>query len=101
MPAMSMKRASLDALTLQLLTWVSAQPRTYAEAMGAWRTSCPRMPIWEDAIDARLIRVEKRGAMKDALIVLTDRGRAALSDAASTPTEAPVRRAEQRVLHDA
>ena len=79
MPAMSMKRASLDALTLQLLTWVSAQPRTYAEAMGAWRTSCPRMPIWEDAIDARLIRVEKRGAMKDALIVLTDRGRAALS----------------------
>jgi hypothetical protein len=58
------------------------------------------MPIWEDAIDARLIRVEKRGAMKDALVVLTDRGRAALSDA-SAPAEAPTRRAEKRALHDA
>ena len=97
---MSTSRTPLDALTLQLLMWLSARPRTYGEAMGAWRTSCPRMPIWEDAIDARLIRVEKAGAMRDALVVLTDRGRAALADA-STPVEAPVRRVDRRVLNDA
>ena len=39
----------VNALTLQLLEWISNQPRTYAEALDAWRTSCPRLSIWEDA----------------------------------------------------
>ena len=38
-----------NALTLQLLEWISNHPRTYAEALDAWRTSCPRLSIWEDA----------------------------------------------------
>lgn len=32
----------LAAHTRQFLLWLAAQPRTYAEAMEAWRTSCPR-----------------------------------------------------------
>ena len=36
--------ASLDNpagyLTVQFLDWVSEQPRTYGDAMDAWRTSC-------------------------------------------------------------
>jgi hypothetical protein len=39
----------LNALTVQLLEWISNHPRTYAEALDAWRTSCPRLSIWEDA----------------------------------------------------
>jgi hypothetical protein len=50
--------APADALLLQLVAWAAERPRTYGEAIDAWRTSCPRMPIWEDAIDARLIEVE-------------------------------------------
>jgi hypothetical protein len=46
-----------EALTLQLVAWAAERPRTYGEAMDAWRTSCPRLPIWEDAVDARLIEV--------------------------------------------
>jgi hypothetical protein len=38
-----------EALTLQLLEWLSERPRTYAEVLEAWRTSCPRLSIWEDA----------------------------------------------------
>jgi hypothetical protein len=38
-----------NALTLQLLEWISNRPRTYAETLEAWRTSCPRLSIWEDA----------------------------------------------------
>ena len=38
-----------EALTLQLLEWLSERPRTYTEALEAWRTSCPRLSIWEDA----------------------------------------------------
>jgi hypothetical protein len=39
------------ALVLDLIEWVAARPRTYADAMDAWRTSCPRLTIWEDAVD--------------------------------------------------
>jgi hypothetical protein len=38
-------------LIVDLVEWVEKQPRTYAEVMDAWRTSCPRLPVWEDAID--------------------------------------------------
>jgi hypothetical protein len=34
------------ALVMELLLWVAARPRTYGETMEAWRTSCPRMPVW-------------------------------------------------------
>ena len=36
------------ALTIQLLEWLSRRPRTYAEVMDAWRTTCPRLSIWDD-----------------------------------------------------
>ena len=45
----------MNALTIQLLEWISNEPRTYAEALDAWRTSCPRLSIWEDACIAGLI----------------------------------------------
>jgi hypothetical protein len=37
------------ALTVQLLQWLDHRPRTHAEVMDAWKTSCPRLSIWEDA----------------------------------------------------
>jgi hypothetical protein len=43
------------ALVLDLLEWIGERPRTYAETMAAWRTSCPRLPVWEDALDHGLI----------------------------------------------
>lgn len=46
------------ALVLDLVEWVAASPRTYAEVMDAWRTSCPRLPIWEDANALGLVRCE-------------------------------------------
>jgi hypothetical protein len=39
----------LDALVLDLLEWVGPAPRPYEEVMEAWRTSCPRLPVWEEA----------------------------------------------------
>lgn len=66
-------------LTEQFLDWVSEQPRTYADAMDAWRTSCPRLSIWDDAIRDGLVRMEKgEGGMRDSLVLLTGRGRIVL-----------------------
>jgi D-3-phosphoglycerate dehydrogenase len=40
---------TVDALVLDLLEWIGASPRPYDEVMEAWRTSCPRLPVWETA----------------------------------------------------
>ena len=40
-----------ETLVLDLVEWIAKQPRSYTDVMEAWRTSCPRFPIWEDAID--------------------------------------------------
>jgi len=43
------------ALVLDLVEWVAQEPRPYAGVMDAWQTSCPRLPIWEDAVDLGLV----------------------------------------------
>ena len=48
------------ALVLDFVEWVAAQPRPYTEVMEAWRTSCPRLTIWEDAVDQGLVVREHR-----------------------------------------
>jgi hypothetical protein len=42
---------TVDSLILDLLEWIGPDWRPYAEVLDAWRTSCPRLPIWEDAND--------------------------------------------------
>ena len=41
--------STLEPLILDLLEWIGPHPRPYAEVMEAWRTSCPRLPVWEEA----------------------------------------------------
>ncbi len=47
-----------ETLLLDLLEWVKMRERTYEETLDAWRTSCPRFPIWEDATDRGLVVTE-------------------------------------------
>jgi hypothetical protein len=51
----------VENLILDLLEFVAARERTYEEVMDAWRTSCPRFPVWEDATDRGLVATEFRG----------------------------------------
>jgi hypothetical protein len=56
----------VDALVLDLLEWIGPDARPYAEVLEAWRTSCPRLPVWEDANDRGFIArryVPERGAL--------------------------------------
>jgi hypothetical protein len=66
-----------DAPTLELLAWVASRPRTYADAMDAWRTHCPRLTVWEDAVLAGFVRVVRRP--DGSRVELTEAGRAALA----------------------
>lgn len=64
----------LEPLILDLVEWVGKEPRAYTDVMAAWRTSCPRLPVWEDAVEqGYLVRVRRDG--KAAVVVVTPRGR--------------------------
>jgi hypothetical protein len=60
-------------LMLDLVGFVADHPRPYAEVLDAWRTSCPRLTVWEDAVEARLVEV------RDGMVVATERGRRAVA----------------------
>jgi hypothetical protein len=68
----------VETLILDLLDWVERQPRTYAETLDAWRTSCPRLPVWEDAGDRGFVEtVFDHGR---ALVRVTPKGLAFLRE---------------------
>ena len=70
-----------NELTVQLLTWLASEPRAYAEAMDAWRTSCPRLSVWEDAIADGLVQIVR--AANESRVTMTVRGTAVLEEASA------------------
>ena len=58
---------------LELLTWVTARPRSYEDVVEAWKSNCPRYAVWDDAATAGLVTAGPDG------IALTESGRAALA----------------------
>lgn len=62
-------------LTRDLLAWIDAEPRTYVETIDVWRTHCPRLSIWEDALLDGLVEV------RNSQVSLTGLGREALAAA--------------------
>lgn len=67
---------AVDALILDLLAYVADGEKDYAEVMEAWRTSCPRLPVWEEANDRGLVTRAKSGGR--AVVTITASGRALL-----------------------
>jgi hypothetical protein len=65
---------TLDPLIRDFVAWVAKEPRPYAEALEAWRTSCPRLTVWEDAADRGLVQRETPPG-GSAVIVATPEGR--------------------------
>jgi hypothetical protein len=70
----------LDSLILDLLEWIDRTPRTYAEVMDAWRTSCPRLTVWEDAVDRGYV-VRQASPTGELAVVITPAGRSFLTTA--------------------
>jgi hypothetical protein len=68
----------LAPLTLDFLGWLASGERPYAEVMDVWRTSCPRLTVWEDALDAGLV-AHRREPGRPALVEITVKGNALLA----------------------
>ena len=66
------------ALVLDLIEWIGATPRPYCEVMKAWRTSCPRLTVWEDAVDYGFVS-HQSNSCGAASVQVTPAGRAFLA----------------------
>lgn len=68
-----------ESLLVDLVSWVSINPRPYSEVMDAWRTSCPRLAIWEDAVDHGFVErlLDQDGV---PIVRITDNGRVFLKN---------------------
>ena len=76
----------LDALVIDLLEWIGPRGRPYAEVIEAWRTSCPRLPVWEEA-NARGYIVHEHLAGTETLISVSPGGLAVLRRARNSPRD--------------
>jgi hypothetical protein len=65
---------TIGSLVLDLVEWVAARPRSRAEFIDAWRSSCPRLTIWEDAEELGLVERRPGGT-----IAVTAKGLACLN----------------------
>ena len=64
---------TVDSLILDLLEWIGPGQRPYAETMDAWRTSCPRLPVWEEATDLGFIE-RRREPGEPAVVAISAAG---------------------------
>ncbi len=64
-----MTEANLDSLVFDLVEWVGKEPRTYRQVMDAWRTWCPRLTVWEEALERGLL------GRKGESVIVTHAGR--------------------------
>jgi hypothetical protein len=67
----------VEALVLDLLEWIGREPRPYSEVIEAWRTSCPRLPVWEEA-NARGFVERRHSAGSEARVQVSPSGLAFL-----------------------
>jgi predicted transcriptional regulator len=71
----------VESLILDLLEWITSSERSYEDVMNAWHTSCPRLPVWEDANDRGLIVIRKTAGRSG--VGITEKGRALLAETRS------------------
>jgi hypothetical protein len=83
-----MSDAIVDALIVDLLEWLAARERTYREVIDVWRTSCPRLPVLEDARDRGFVAQENFNGRE--IIRLTPAGSAFLQQQRASRINVPI-----------
>ena len=90
-PTSEAEAETVESLVLDLLEWVGSEARPYAEVMEAWRTSCPRLPVWEEANGRGFLERRHQPGRGELVCVSTSGARHLRS---RRPPPAPVRRRE-------
>lgn len=84
-----------EPLIRDLVAWCARHQRSYAEVLDAWRTSCPRLTVWEDAIERGLLETRPGGAGTGGgsvglMVAVTDKGRDLLGRASVEIVRPPI-----------
>jgi hypothetical protein len=69
---------TVDSLVLDLLEWIGPAARPYDEVMEAWRTSCPRLPVWERANEMGFVERRTEASNGGQMISVSSAGAAYL-----------------------
>jgi hypothetical protein len=77
----------VEPLILDLLEWLAKGQRSYEEVMDAWRTSCPKLPVWEDANDRGLVMIEEANGR--SIVNITPSGLTLLEQHRRSPAARP------------
>jgi len=80
--------STIDPLILDLVEWCAGERRPYAEVIEAWRTSCPRLTVWEDAVDRGFLTPDLVQGC-GVLVTVTPLGRAFLQEHGRIPAKPP------------
>lgn len=75
----------VDALVLDLLEWIGRGERPYREVIEAWRTSCPRLPVWETANSLGLLEHHHHPG-REATVAVSDKGLERLRSGRTVPS---------------
>ena len=84
----------VDVLVLDLLEWLVNRNRSYEETMDAWRTSCPKLPVWEEAVERGFVSIDKGHG--ESAVRVTEAGWAFLGKSRPSVLD----RRSPRVVHD-
>jgi hypothetical protein len=68
-----------DPLVLDLVEWIAREPRLYSEVIATWRTSCPRLTIWEDAVDSGYVTRDAAAGF-GVIVTVTEAGESLLRE---------------------
>jgi hypothetical protein len=77
---------NIEPLVLDLVEWIDKKPRAYTDVVDAWRTSCPRLTVWEDAVDYGFLTREKDVTFGQRVVV-TEAGRRFLERKGRKPVD--------------
>jgi D-3-phosphoglycerate dehydrogenase / 2-oxoglutarate reductase len=90
---------TVEPLILDLLEWIGPGGRAYAEVLDAWRTSCPRLPVWEGACERGFVESHHQEG-GGTLVSVTPLGREFLDERRPHRSHAPKRSPRDRKLDD-
>ena len=74
---------AVESLLLDLLEWVARSEKSYQEVIDAWRTSCPKLPVWEEANDRGFLAIDEVSGLR--IVRITSPGRAFLEQHRPAP----------------
>ncbi|MEZ5853614.1 MAG: hypothetical protein R3D67_02290 [Hyphomicrobiaceae bacterium] len=65
----------IEPLVRDLVQWCANEPKSYVDVLDVWRTSCPRLMVWEEAVARGLVHTRQNDNGPGLVVDVTPLGR--------------------------